>query len=206
MNQRANDYPMPNPQRVRYVAKNYRELQGLKSVVAGLFLLFVVALYDGWLPGSAWVLNSFLVLLLPFCMFGVVAILFRNIQRYYERTFGHVEPNPDHTRRERQKGMLIYFSLILSYFLDRAWQPLISIGGLVFAGFLLVMAWPNRTYQVHYIVTAVLLTGLSLLPLVGISLDSTRTVISVAAGLMLIVIGCIDHVLLVRTLKPVPGE
>jgi hypothetical protein len=52
----------------------------------------------------------------------------------------------------------------------------------------------------------VLLAGLSLLPLEGISLDSTGTIISVAAGLMFIVIGCIDHVLLVRTFKPVPEE
>jgi hypothetical protein len=206
MNQRANDYPVPDVQRVRYVTENYRELQGLKSVVVGLFLLFIVALYDGRLPGSAWVLDSFLVLLLPLCMFGVVAILFRSIQRYYERTLGHVESDPERIRRERQRGLIAYFLVFISYSLDRNWQPPVSIGGLALAACFLVIAWPHRTYKIHYIVTAVLLAGVSLLPLGGISLDSTRTVVSVAAGLAFIVIGCIDHVLLVRTFKPVPGE
>jgi preprotein translocase subunit SecE len=66
--------------------------------------------------------------------------------------------------------------------------------------------WPNRRFTIHRIIAVLLFLGLSLLPLLGITEWNIYTLFLITIGLMLFIIGILDHLLLVHTLKPVPEE
>ena len=72
--------------------------------------------------------------------------------------------------------------------------------------YMFLMEWSNRRFTIHRIIVVLLFIGLNSLPLLAITQLSSYTVFLVTIGLMLVIMGIIDHLLLVRTFKPVPEE
>ena len=130
------------------------------------------------------------------------------IEGYYQRRFGRVEPDPDRARRQRRWSWIGTFLVFIAIILDEALGP--SVGLFLFTTYLvisyvteLIYMWLNRRYAIHHIVALMLLAGLSLLPLFGIT---EWAIFLVSIGLIILGLGIIDHLLLVRTLKAVPEE
>jgi hypothetical protein len=210
MDQHANDHSMPDLQRVRYITQNYRELQGLKSVPFSLLFLLWGAFDAGWLKVPAWLVDSPLVLLLILGSIGLAIALTKAIEGYYERRFGRIEPDPERTRRKRRWALISMFSWFIVIVLHEAFQLPLSVflltTGAFWVIYMFLYDWPNRRFMMHHITAMLLFIGISLLLSLGVIEQDNSTPLLVATGLILLIIDIIDHVLLVRTLKPVPED
>lgn len=205
MSQRTSSHSMPDTQRVQYVARNYQDLQGLRYAPLGLFLLLWGTLR--WLEAPTWLTDS----PLPFLLVLLLGIpSYKIIGGYYEHRFGRVEPDSERTRRERRWSFVAPFVVLSAIVLDEVLQLPKVMGWLIWMTPVLVSMflfdWPNRRFTIHRIIAVLLFLGLSLLPLLGITEWNIYTLFLITIGLMLFIIGILDHLLLVHTLKPVPEE
>lgn len=193
-------------QQIAWVTRNYDHLQGLRQLPFGLMFLFIAIDKAGWWPWfSIWQPLSGLAVL------GLCAAAYWWIGRYYAHTLGQVEPLPGHGRR---MGLAAAIFLVLFYIagtveIARNWP--ISASGLVIAGGLMVYYWQNGRYRPHYLILAVLMALVSLLPLTGalppeqVHFFGPDAVIGAFLfALICIVGGLVDHWLLVRTLPIYP--
>ncbi len=208
----------PDLERVRFVTKNYEQLQGLKMLpFSPMYLALAVSLWSQ----SLWV--SFLAVLLMLSTLWVQPV----ISRYYARKFGRVEPRP----RMSQRALTISLTAILMVFvvlvaLDNteyvdasgyldAFLQFVFIQQLpvnvpLLAGvalYLIVFGLYRRElrFRMHYLVLWVLAVGASFLPLLGVLTDPMVLFFGFS-GLIMTVGGVFDHLLLVRTMKPLPEE
>jgi hypothetical protein len=95
--------------------------------------------------------------------------------------------------------------LFVRVLLNPRWLPA-SLTGLVLAVFLFATWWITGRFRSHYLVMGALLAGVSLLPLFGALPGDDPYVPPIVISLTFIVGGVIDHLLLVRSLKPLPKE
>lgn len=187
-------YDLP---RVRFVTGQFCSLQGLRIVPIGLYLVLFAA---GWLGRQ-----GDCTLQLPAILLALA--LYLAAGRYYERRFGRVQ-----RASQRAVEALIVVVALIAFVaagaLNAAGQLPVSMTGLAMAAFLFaVYAAHGSRYRWHYAVLGAGMLVLSLLPLVwkqpGLDLDR---VLLGAFGLAYVVGGMLDHLLLVRTLKPLPDE
>lgn len=210
MNQLTNNHLSAEMQRVRVVTANYNYLQGLRLVPFGVWLLLNAIIDAGWyLP--AWIPDWLIVgtyILGPF----VALVLYWLIGRYYNHIFGYVQPMQSaSTSKLAWKWnvvIIVSATVWLVSFLQRP-SLSISVTGLLLAGMCLINWWQMKSFSTHYFFVAVALgaaSGLALLSLWNDVPIASKSLLLVLLALYFILRGIIDHLLLVRTLKPVLGE
>ncbi|MFO7539122.1 MAG: hypothetical protein R6X32_13850 [Chloroflexota bacterium] len=198
---------MQSIERIEYITQNFNLLQGLRVVPFGLFILVDAAAY-AWLPWyRIW------RPLTPLALFGLAVALSILANGYYSRHYGEVRPLQQPSSRLEAATLLAGVVLmVIGGALDRHYQLPLSLFGLAMSAFLLGALYLfNGTLRLHYLALAVIVAALSLLPLTGIVAaahlfgpDGHYGQITI--GLGLIVIGLGDHLLLARTLSPLPEE
>lgn len=104
---------------------------------------------------------------------------------------------------------LVLFYIAGTVEIARNWP--LSASGLVIAGGLMVYYWQNGRYRPHYLIMAVLMALVSLLPLTGaLAIEQVQffgpdaVIGAFLFALICIVGGLVDHWLLVRTLPIYP--
>ena len=191
---------MQNLQQVRYVTSNYHYLQGLRLVPFALFAIAQGALGGDWLDTPDW-LHGWI----PFAIGLALAFLgYRMIGTYYDRTFGHVERAPGAGARDNRALAIFFLIYIASAVIDASVRPRVSISELVLACGILAYWWPRRRFATHYLMGALIVIAVSLLPLLGITptMQIFRSGVEmVTIGMVALFIGLLDHLLLVNTLR-----
>ena len=195
-------------ERVRYVTTNFNYLQGLAMMPVGAIFLIFAAMEAGWLPMPTWgseVLN--LVGL------GVALALAWIAHQYYNRTFGRVVSESCVPRNPNWAAIIgvwtLIFGLLVGALLLDSWlKPPVILFGLTMAALTFAYYWPRRSFAAHYLAIAGVIALISLFPIVGASAENPAfrpSILSfIILGLIFIVGGLFDHILLARTLKPVP--
>lgn len=188
-------------QRLRFVTERYPHLQGLRLVPLGFVFLVSAAWRDeqlSWLSETAgqaagfWFMGLLIVALTLSSLLG----------RYYRRHFGTVQPE------RRAKGPLL-FILFVALFAAAAWAqdslrthlslPLVVIG--ILLAYLGLAGGQRRS---HYLALAAGCLVFANLADFGVPLHARSVLLDDLIGVGLIVIGLGDHLLLRRTLEPVP--
>ena len=198
---------MQDLKRVRFVTENYHNLQGLKMVPLGLWFVAAGAGDAGWWP---WFFKtgrpvSHLLGL------GLAWFLSWLIGRYYKYNYGQVQPSPQTQRKGRLVTIVGLPALLIALAVDWSMKlPVSLVALLITAYFLTAYLCSSGRFRKHYVVIALLFAGLGLMPLLLRVPLSDRiwgpggVMFTLLLGLGLIAGGILDHLLLVRTLKPLP--
>ena len=195
---------MVDIKQIRFVATNYTNLQGLRAVPLGLCLLLVCL----WANGVAYPVRDFLV---PAVSMIVSGVLLFAIDRYYLHAFGRVQRTPESRRMEWIIGAVGGILALGAFWLDTTVKLPVSLLGLVFAAGLLAdyirMTWLVKGRSLlYYPIGAILMTGVSLLPLFvpdwwhALGIRSQMIGIAMMIGIFCMLAGVWGHIYLVRTL------
>lgn len=200
---------MQNIHKTRFLAANYSNLQGLKSIPLGLFLPIVV-IWANMQKGSASNLT------LPILLSIAMIVLFIGIQRYYLTRFGRIDRTPNQKRMEVILGVLGGIIGLAAFALDTRFDLPVSTVGLVFAGAIVAeylrMQWyaPGNYLLPLSAASFVIMLVVSILPLLGLSnwwqLLGLRTQllgVLFVAGLVIVINSLIGHWFFVQQL---PGK
>lgn len=196
-------------ERIRYVTENYEQLQGLRSVPIGL-----LAFASGMLVISSVRLLSFGPLIndvfyyLTFLAVIGACLLYFVIADYYERRFGWVQRFS--IKRKQIVAVVILIAVLLMVgSVNLIFQPPILTIWLVWGVALVAIYWRERCFRPHYIVIGILASIFSFLPLLGILRTGFNYEVGgliLFLGIFYVVGGIFDHLLLVRTMKSLPGD
>ncbi len=149
---------MQESTRTRYVAEQYPDLQGLTSVPVGLFCLELFLLGLSWLvlPGTflLWSIGITIALI-------IVATIF------YRSTYGSTRPLRRVKRRDALFAIVMGIALAIGLIADPLLQPRVSLTEIALAGAIFLYYWPHRHFAVHYLVIALVIACIGLLPLFG---------------------------------------
>ena len=192
------------PNRVDFVTTHFHQLQGLRLIPLGLFLLIVAAMSLGWLdwlpgrpptrPGSlgnAWLPALFVTALVASIGCGDV----------YRNHYGGIEPL---ARSRRNAGIAVASGLfVVAAVLDFTVGLPVLFSALVVAAALFTVARVDGRDRRHYSVTAVLWVFLSLAPAFGVPGDMVATAVCAGGGMSLIICGLGDHRTLTKTMTRV---
>ena len=191
----------------RFIATNFYNLQGLRAIPLGLCLLLTTV----WVNGTKGTGRSFLV---PVLLLAGTIILFIVIDRYYLHTFGRVQRTPESRRLEWLFSVVGGTLGLGAFWLDVSYKLQVSLIGLVFAAGLLAdyirITWLVKgRYLLHIPLGAVLIAGISVLPLLGASdwwkafgLTHQLFGITIIMSVFTVIAGIWGHIFLVRTLPP----
>jgi hypothetical protein len=203
---------MRNMSEIRFISTNYYTLQGLRTLPLGLCLVFL-CLWANNLQVAARGSDF----IFPLITLAVSAILLFAIDRYYLQTFGQVQQTVAARQLEWLVAVLFGIPALLGTWLDMSVRLPVSILGLVFAAGLLVdfarITWLVKGHALlYYPLGAVLMAGLSILPLLGLSnwwseigLGTQLIGIALGIGIFTILAGIWGHVFLVQHLQ-LPGR
>jgi hypothetical protein len=203
--------------RIQFVTRHFRALQGLRVVPIAVFMI-VVAL----LPPTPWGVLAMLVVALTLIAPMGWPPLRRWMSSYYADRFGAVEPmpvNPVGPRAQRVIAIGALLAFVGAMFLlfggnkllhlpevSRLPSPYLILGGVFLCIWLLRGA---RPIQVHYLLVGSLLIWLGaagrgsdrmLARLPGVAPQD------LAMGAALTIVGLLDHLLLVRTMRLATAE
>lgn len=187
-------------ERAKYFTMYYDALKGLRLVPSGLFMILIAMRdsFDWTLLGTTGDLTYTLPLLL------LMFVLYFAANYYYIRRYGSVQPRNQETQWVIGCGMLLLFIVVIM--LDmRAGLPLSLISAFIGAG-LLFSGW--KSHRAHYLIGGAVMAVLTLLPIIPGMDDPTRfmpfsPLFSFTLGLVFVVLGVVDHFILVRELRPV---
>ena len=199
---------MRSLERVRYVTKNYRILQGLRQVPIGIFLLMVAVFKSGFWPwyegGQAVSFSLAMSLFLPLVLtVGAYAL----ISIYYKRNFGQVRHYP-RSERDMILKSLLSLAVIVAFFADVRYVAPVSLVGLTFA-ILMFAEWLEESrFRPYYLLVSIMLALVSLLPVTGIfTLEQFVDVgLLLSLGIAIFIVGTGDHLILKRFMLPKPKE
>jgi hypothetical protein len=192
--------------RMRAVTENFFLWQGLRLVpfgVAGIFYAVHLSEPEWWpLRGAPDDLMLLAVLALTFAAFSWIG-------RYYDRNFGKVRGIPGrHARRDAIKWWAVYPAMGASLAVDGLLKPPIFISGLVW-GTAVVAFWVSTGRgRRHYLAIAALFFALACVPTLGL-LQPGKSMLSLfiaVLGGVYILAGILDHLELVRVLRPTREE
>jgi hypothetical protein len=196
---------LQNIERIQKTTRDFNDLQGLKTVVWGLSNCGMGILWIGvdYVPNLE---VRFLVIYLAGMglLLGSLLLYFRT-DTYYRRTFGGVDERPRWSLR--RSIWVVVLVLVLSLLLFMV-APLRATG--IFWGSILIYGWLVRGHRLallHRLLLGSLLLGLATPPAqaaLGLSKPSGAGIACILAGLALIVVGLLDHLWLVRLMRP-PG-
>ena len=185
--------------RIRFVTANFYQLQGLRLVPVGMYLLFIAADAVGWMDwlpgkpvdgpdaaGNAWGLLAF-----AWAIFGALAAT-----AYYRRQYGAVTQY-GRGRRNAMLGVAIAWFVALAVVdVQTEWPVLLS--ALLVSVSLFVTVLVDGWLRTHYLAGAFAWLAVGLVPLVA---PETPVALAYggAGGLTLIVCGLGDHRLITGT-------
>ena len=199
---------MDNLDRIRFVAANYSSLQGLKQVPFGV-LAVLVSVWANTLHRPATDLTW------PVLVAAACAGLYLLIDRYYARVFGHGRRAPSTVRLEWVIQIGGAVLALIAFAVDVSLKWPVSTLGLVFAAVLLadylrITRLARDRFLLYYPAMALVMIGLSFLPLIGpgnwwraIGISSPVLAVLMVFGLLVILFGILVHLFLVRSLPPV---
>lgn len=188
------------PNRVRFVTRHYHQLQGLRLVPLGLFLMVWAAL-DGlgyfdparFPPGA-----RVLVLTRVGFAFWLGLLLALAAPAYYRYRYGSVDPLDRGSRNRWITAAVIGFFVLAR--VDRNLQWPVSLQLLLVSASLFITVWHDGRVRVHYLAPALVWLAASFWPPLNASPAARQIMLFGLGGLTLIVCGIGDHLLLVRTL------
>jgi hypothetical protein len=201
---------MNDIKQIRLVASNFYNLQGLRAVPLGTCLL-LVTMWANQLHGPA---KDFLV---PILSLAGSVIILSAVHRYYLHTFGRVQRTRESLRLEWLVSGAGGILALSAFWLDVSFELPVSLLGLVFAAGLLAdylrMTWLVKgQYLLYYPLGAILMAGLSILQLLGVSnwwlaigLKNQLLGIVIAIAIFTMVAGVWGHIFLARTLPSRTG-
>ncbi len=184
---------------LRFVTENYPNLQGLRLVPFALLFL-------------AKPLTSVLDSTLAFVIALALAFsLFFAIGEYYKRTFGRVQRRSRSRARDLVLILLFGAGFFAALWIDEKFQPPFSTIGLLVALLFAGIHLRSRVKRRHYAVLALLFLMLSFLPMIGLLTTGDlfgkgAPIGELVLGLTYLLVGILDHLLLVRSLSPLPVE
>jgi hypothetical protein len=196
---------MYNVNRIRLVATNFYNLQGLRAVPLGL-CLWLLCLWANRLQGPA---RDFLIPIVA--VIGTLTVLFL-IDRFYLHTFGRVQRTPESRHLEWLFSIIGGVLALGAFLLDISFKLPVSLLGLVFAAGLLAdyirITWLVKgRLLLYYPLGATLMIVVSTLQLFGfpnwwqtLGLKSHLLGIVMAIGIFTMLAGLWGHMFLARTL------
>jgi len=199
---------MEDIKRMRFLAANYPSLQGLKYIPLGL-LLILLSLWANALRKPATELT------LPILSVIACGALYLAFDRYYARTFGHIQRTVESIRFERLIEIVVGMLVLGAFVTDVSLKLPVSTLGLAFAAAFLVeylrlTRFARDRFLLYYPVIVILMLGVTLSPLLAdsnwwqsIGMKSPVLATIMAFGIMAIVSGILGHLFLVRSLPPV---
>ena len=205
-------------ERVRYVTENYEDLQGLKWAPAGLLVLivYVSVIFTSFEITTKFVAD--IVVTLAVLVGVALLVSFFGIRRYYENRYGRVRVVPRIFRRRRAYGglvvlvvMLVTFYLAAFVYEIRSIEPY-PFFLILFGAVEMLERWPEIRFRAHHFFTGVLMTVAGLVLLIFTLQGNPYSEIlfvHVLVGLFVLQLtvgGALDHLLLVRTMKHLPGD
>jgi hypothetical protein len=188
-------------ERIRFISTHYDQLQGLRLVPLGLYLMAVAASGLGWLswlPGDpAKASRQWLAVL-----FGLALVAAASATAWYRHRYGARTPL---SRRRRNAWLLLAVGIVLlaAQFDQYANGP-IAFAPFAVAAALVLTVRADGWVRAHFFTAAVPWFLVAWIP--PLHHDGTSRLISyaLAGGLALIVCGVGDHRLLSRSLLDVP--
>ncbi len=191
---------------VRTVTKNYHMMRGLQGVPMGVFWLVVAMFELHWLslPDQWMGVAEFAA----FFGFLVALILYPLIGDYYDHLFGRLRP-AKRNMFDRTIGTLGILVLFLTGMrIDNSLNLPISATGLVLAIWFFILWWRTDSFRTHLLVLGFFTLLVSLLPLLGFTFISKLFLpdqggYALIIGLLLTVGGLCDHLILLRSFRPI---
>ena len=191
-------------EKIRFVAANYPQLQGLKMAVIGLFSLGI----------GVWTNTRQGDLSLPLVMLLLVIILFAVLRRYYRRAFGQVRMGKQALTQEIWSSLIFGVLGITAFVVDSSEVLPVSAIGVVFAlglwvDYLRFNRPVEEKFLSYYPWFATGLFVISILPAFG--LDALWTLFGIGRptsgalvliGALMVMIGLLGHLFLVQALPP----
>jgi hypothetical protein len=213
---------MKESNKIRFIATNFINLQGLRNVPIGVFILLVGLLANSmWAKGavgaSLWANGiagaAKYIIILGVLLVSTVVSLFI-IDKYYFHYFGHIQRTPQSSRFEWIIQIVGSIFLLIAFWIDITFRLPVSCIGLVFATVLIVeyirLTWlVGGRFLIYYPLGAILTAIVSILPLFGIpqwwlavGLVNELVGIEMVVGVFCIFGGVWGHLFLLRALSP----
>lgn len=188
--------------RIRYVTGRFRQMQGLRLLPWGVFLMLGAGKMLGWYPpGMEAHFGS-----VELAAFVICVGLHLWIHAYYRRAFGRVDAEPAAPWKE---GLLVLLVLAAAV-ADGVLTPPVSLFGLALAC-MFFAAYAEWRERVHCLVVGLFLVSASLVPLwfpaaSGDPVWGSSGVLFFLFGAGMVVGAIFDHRLLLRVLPPLPTD
>jgi hypothetical protein len=185
--------------RVRYVTSRYRQLQGARLIP--LSLVFLASAW--WRAGGLHLPGDHLRYGAQAWFFGGLAaaiVVSYGIRRWYMRSLGAVGQHAAHSGAVPILGTCALVALAV--WLQGVLQWRLSLPPVAVAAVLLVTGLAHRRFRVHYVAAGAVLLVFSALPLIGVGPSAVDATFDAVIGIVLLIAGIGDHLLLTRTLHP----
>jgi hypothetical protein len=199
-----------SPRLIRLATSRYPELQGLLTIADAVFPLYmgVMMVMTRWMEQSDVSDWWALVLGLPLLLWVVLLFCYvrPRVLAYYAARFGRV-----HGRPSAVVGPWRYQGLITGALLADAHRPwLTAITAMALLGaWPAWIAWRDWPYRWHWLPSAVIASivaaDMSRMPSYHVALQHSA-LWAFAVGAVSVFAGLGDHLLLIRTLRPVPHQ
>lgn len=194
--------------RIRFIATNYINLQGMRNLPIGACLLGVT-LYVNQLHHAlqGWDYGLLFVIVL------LSASLFFFIDRYYLANYGHVQRTPQSRKLEWLVSSILAILALAAFWMDVKNIFQISMIGIICAVGILTeyfrLSWfTKEKLMIYYPIGAVILIIISLLPVLGLpnwwvtfGFKSQLLAISAILGICTLVASLIGHFVLMQLLS-----
>lgn len=144
--------------RTRYIAEQYANLQGLTGIPLGLLCLELFLYGIGWLilPETFLLWSIAIAIILT-----IVATMF------YRFVYGRSRPLQRIQRRDILFAIGMAIVVASTLLLDSWLQPPVSLTEIALASGLFLYYWPYRRFAFHYLIIAMAIACIGLLPLFG---------------------------------------
>ena len=192
---------MHHPRRLRFVTSHYAQLQGLRLLPLAFPFLVSAAWRNGqlaWVPGTQRHGSTYWF----FLLLSIAVVFARILSRYYEERFGYVRPTGRLKAVLGTVGFLVVFLVAVSW--QQTFHTPFSLPAIVIAcaiGYLGVAGGEPRP---HYLALAAMWCVFASLPSFGVAFAVRDVLLDQLTAVGFIVIGIGDHLMLRRTLQPVP--
>ena len=182
-------------ERLRFVTANFYQLQGLRLIPLGIFLILMgLDTHEKlrWLSpigNSRLMLPTFVAMIL-----GMAAAT-----AYYRRHYGDVAQN-GRGKRNSLIALAILVFIVLTNFVDKPFDLPVWTGALFLCGCLVATVRADGWIRGHYLLPAAAWFVLGFPKVLPVPISWVGVIVFGVAGLTLIVCGIGDHLLITRTL------